>query len=77
MAFLPDFGWCTCSATGDTVQEVLDSLKEVQREIIKYYLDIGKKYQDLQIQTDLNIFILELIKIYLNKIIAKFYFWSI
>lgn len=43
MVFLPDFGWCACSATGDTVQEVLDSIKEVQREIIKYYLDREKE----------------------------------
>lgn len=43
LAFLLDFGWCACSATGDTVQEVLDSLKEVQREVIEYYLNNGKE----------------------------------
>jgi predicted RNase H-like HicB family nuclease len=43
MAYLPDFGWSACSATADTIQEALDMLKEIQKEIVECYLKRGKK----------------------------------
>ena len=34
MAYLPDFGWSICSATGDTIEEVLKNLERVKREVL-------------------------------------------
>jgi predicted RNase H-like HicB family nuclease len=42
-AFLPDFGNSACSAVGDTKQEALEILEEVQKEVVEYYLKTNKK----------------------------------
>jgi predicted RNase H-like HicB family nuclease len=42
LAFLPDFGYSACSATGDTIEEVIDNLREVYKEVVKCYLDTNK-----------------------------------
>ena len=42
MAYLPDFGWSTCSATADTMQEALDLLEKVFDNIIDYFIESGR-----------------------------------
>jgi len=41
-AFLPDFGQCACSATGDTRDEALEELDLVRRDVIQHYVETGK-----------------------------------
>jgi predicted RNase H-like HicB family nuclease len=41
-AFLPDFGHSACSATGDTIEEALQSLELVRQEVVGYYIDSHK-----------------------------------
>lgn len=43
LAFLPDFGQSACSATGDTIPEAVDRLKEVQAQVFAYYRETGRK----------------------------------
>jgi predicted RNase H-like HicB family nuclease len=38
-AFLVDFGWCACSATGDTVEEALANLHMVKVDILQHFLE--------------------------------------
>jgi predicted RNase H-like HicB family nuclease len=40
--FLIDWGHSACSATGDTVEEMLANLESVKRNVIEYYLEAGK-----------------------------------
>ena len=35
--YCPDFGHSACSATGDTLDEALDTLKDVYQFCIEYY----------------------------------------
>ena len=42
-AFLPDFGSSACNATGYTIAEALETLDEVKREVVLYYIEEGKK----------------------------------
>lgn len=41
--FNPDFGYSTCSATGDSIIEALQNLDKVRKEIIDYFISIGKE----------------------------------
>jgi predicted RNase H-like HicB family nuclease len=43
LAFLPDFGHSACSAVGDTKQEAFEILEEVQKEVVRNYLESNKK----------------------------------
>lgn len=42
LAFLIDFGYSACSATGDTIEEALRNLTIVQKDVIKHYRETGK-----------------------------------
>lgn len=42
-AYLTDFGESSISATGKTIQEALQLLKDIKREVIQYYLEKGKE----------------------------------
>ena len=46
LAFLPDFGESTCSATGDTMTEAIERLSDVKREILQHFLDTGRDIPD-------------------------------
>jgi predicted RNase H-like HicB family nuclease len=39
--FLIDWGHSACSATGDTIGEMLENLESVKRNMIDYYLEAG------------------------------------
>jgi len=41
MAFHPDFGASTCSATGDTEKEALEALKTVRKVVIQHFFETG------------------------------------
>jgi len=41
-AFLPDFGYSSCSATGDTIDEAIVRLQLVKIDVIQYYVETGK-----------------------------------
>ncbi len=42
LAYLPDFGYSTCSASGDTIEEALGLLEFVKQETIRYFIKSGK-----------------------------------
>jgi predicted RNase H-like HicB family nuclease len=41
-AWLPDFGWSACSATGDTPEEALTNLRDTYKVITEVYDEDGK-----------------------------------
>jgi predicted RNase H-like HicB family nuclease len=41
-AFLPDFGYSACSATGSTLDNALTRLNQVKEVLIRHYVDNGK-----------------------------------
>ena len=41
-AYIPDIGWCPCSATGDTAEEALANLEDSYQVICAYYKKIGR-----------------------------------
>jgi predicted RNase H-like HicB family nuclease len=46
-AYLLDFGYCACSATGDTIEEALQELELVKKDIIQHFWETGKEIPDL------------------------------
>jgi predicted RNase H-like HicB family nuclease len=42
-AYLPDFGWSACSATGETMEAALVQLRNVQQEVMAHYAQNGKQ----------------------------------
>lgn len=43
VAFLPDFGFAACSATGDSPAEAVTRLQEVKASVIRHYVKSGLK----------------------------------
>ena len=41
-AYLPDFGCSACSATGETISEVIENLQKVKEDILTLYLSTDK-----------------------------------
>jgi predicted RNase H-like HicB family nuclease len=41
-AYLPDFGWSACSATGESALAALGHLRSVQGEVMQHYKEKGK-----------------------------------
>lgn len=43
MAFLPDFGYATCAATGDTKEEAIAELDLVKKDVLQFFFETGRK----------------------------------
>ena len=41
-AYLPDFGWSACSATGETMGAALAQLRNVQQEVMAHFKETAK-----------------------------------
>jgi predicted HicB family RNase H-like nuclease len=41
-AFLPDFGYAACAATGDTKEEAIAELNLLKRDVIQHFYETGK-----------------------------------
>jgi predicted RNase H-like HicB family nuclease len=38
----PEFGYCACSATGDTLEEAISNLHRTREFVIEYYAECGR-----------------------------------
>lgn len=52
--YLPDFGRTACSATGDTPEEALETIKIVAQKIVRHYRDTGRELPDTSLGQQLE-----------------------